>query len=135
MRERIEDIPVLVEHFLNICNEKFQKNVESVSSSLMSMFRKYTWDGNVRELMKLIEMGVINSIGSTITEKEIPYFTDKKLSEQEGIVDEDLPPASKITDEDIKYWMEKLNYNKSKVARRLGVSYRTILRRSKDIYK
>jgi transcriptional regulator with PAS, ATPase and Fis domain len=135
LRERIEDIPLLVEHFLDICNEKFEKNVESVSPDLMGIFKKYTWDGNVRELMKVIEMGVINSAGSQISEKEISYFSDLKISEQGEPADRELPPASKITDEDIKYWMEKLNFNKSQVARRLGVSYRTILRRSKAIYQ
>jgi transcriptional regulator with PAS, ATPase and Fis domain len=135
LRERIEDIPLLVEHFLDICNEKFEKKVESVSPDLMNIFRRYTWDGNVRELMKVIEMGVINSMGSQISEKEISYFADLKISEQGEPADRELPPASKITDEDIKYWMEKLNFNKSQVARRLGVSYRTILRRSKAIYQ
>jgi transcriptional regulator with PAS, ATPase and Fis domain len=96
------------------------------------MFKRYAWDGNVRELMKVIEMGVINARDSIITEKEISCFTENMMNGQE-VKDDDLAPASKVTDEDIKYWMEKLNYNKSKVARRLGVSYRTILRRSKLI--
>jgi transcriptional regulator with PAS, ATPase and Fis domain len=130
LRERTEDIPLLAEHFLNVCNERFQKKVMSVSPSLMKMFRNYTWDGNVRELMKVIEMGVINATDSIITEKEISCFTDNLKNGRE-VKDDDLPPASKVTDEDVRYWMEKLNYNKSKVARRLGVSYRTILRRSK----
>ena len=123
---------LLVEHFLGICTEKFQKQVNSVSPTLMTMFKRYAWDGNVRELMKVIEMGVINARDSIITEKEISCFTENMMNGQE-VKDDDLAPASKVTDEDIKYWMEKLNYNKSKVARRLGVSYRTILRRSKLI--
>ena len=48
--------------------------------------------------------------------------------------DPDIPPATKVTDDEIKYWMEKLNNNKSQVAKRLGVSYRTILRRTKNLY-
>ena len=134
LRERIEDIPLLVEHFLGVCSEKFQKPVESVSPTLVTMFKRYAWDGNVRELMKVIEMGVINARGPVISEKEVSYFTQDMLNAQE-VKDDDLPPASKVTDEDIKYWMEKLNHNKSQVARRLGVTYRTILRRTKLIYQ
>lgn len=134
LRERIEDIPLLVEHFIALFNEKFGKKVESVSPSLNSRFRNYVWEGNVRELMKVIEMGIINSMGATITEKEIPYFNDLCDTRQDINRDPDIPPATKISDDEINFWMKKLNQNKSQVARRLGVSYRTILRRTKNIY-
>ena len=134
LRERIEDIPLLVDHFLTQFNKKFQKQVESISPSLIAIFRNYVWDGNVRELMKVIEMGVINSMCSVITEKEVPYLMDGDGLQQDNEKEPDIPPATKVTDDEIKIWMKKLNYNKSQVARRLGVSYRTILRRTKNIY-
>ena len=135
LRERIEDLPILIDNFITSFNKKFGKRVESVSPSLMSRFKHYAWEGNVRELMKVIEMGVINSSGSKITEKEIPYFNNPCDFSQDSDKSPKMSPATKITDDEIQFWMKKLNGNKSQVARRLGVSYRTILRRAKKIYK
>lgn len=135
LRERIEDIPPLVDHFLTYFNTKFDKKIKSVSSQLITSFKHYAWDGNVRELMKVIEMGVINSSGTTITKNEIPYLDDVSFSKDTATKDPDIPPATKVTDDEIKFWMEKLNNNKSQVARRLGVSYRTVLRRMKKLYQ
>jgi len=134
LRERVEDIPVLADHFIQTFNAKFGKKVTSVDPSLLNAFRKYAWEGNVRELMKVIEMGVINTQGSLISEQDVPYFSSLSDTPVSTEPQDGIPPATKITDDEIRYWMEKLNFNKTQVANRLGVCYRTILRRSAYIF-
>ena len=135
LRERKEDIPILIDHFLQCFNKKYKKEIQWTSHSLANKLRRMTYDGNVREMMKMIEMAVINAVGPVIGSKDIPLLSKLRQTKSDASPEDDQPSDSKITDEQIKYWMEKLNNNKSKVARRLGVTYRTILRRSKAIYQ
>lgn len=134
LREKAEDIPLLVDYFRVFFNKKFNKQVESISSNVINGLKEYAWLGNVRELMKGIEMAVINSNGSVITENELPDFLKEQTIEEKINSKEDLPSATKITDDEIRYWMKKLNNNKSQVAEKLGVTYRTILRRCKNLH-
>ena len=133
LRERAEDISLLVDYFRIFFNKKFNKQVESISSNAINKLKDHPWEGNVRELMKGIEMAVINSNGSVITENELPDFLKEKEIEEKISSTEDFPSAAKITDDEIRYWMKKLNNNKSQVAEKLGVTYRTILRRCKNL--
>jgi len=74
LRERSEDIPLLVRHFLNLYAEENEKSVDEVSSQAMRLLLGYGWPGNVRELENVIERAVVLS--------------------QSGIVDVDLLPTS-----------------------------------------
>jgi arginine utilization regulatory protein len=62
LRERINDLPDLINHFLFIHNKNLGTNVKSVSDDVMDLFRNYSWPGNIRELEHLIE-GALNIIG------------------------------------------------------------------------
>jgi PAS domain S-box-containing protein len=66
LRQRLEDIPLLVEHFVNKSAKKLGKVITSVSPSTMNSLRAYSWRGNVRELSNVIERAVINSKGSVL---------------------------------------------------------------------
>lgn len=129
LRERVEDIPLLADHFRILFSKKFNKQAKAISPDLINKLKGHNWLGNVRELMKVMEMAVMNSGGALITESDLPDSFDKEEVEDRINGKEDLPPATKITNEEIIYWMNKLDNNKSKVAERLGVTYRTILRR------
>lgn len=133
LRERVEDIPLLADHFRMLFNEKFNKQAKAISPDLINKLKDHNWLGNVRELMKVMEMAVMNSDGVLITESDLPDSFDKEEVEDRINGKEDLPPATKITDEEIIYWMNKSDNNKSKVAEKLGVTYRTILRRYKKL--
>jgi len=133
LRERPEDIPILADHFLKMFNKKFQKQVGEISHSLIGKLRHNDFSGNVREFMKMIEMGLINCEGPVMHSKEIPYLDNGDEVHPNALPESAPPPATKITDNEIIFWMEQLNYNKSKVAKRLGVTYRTILRRWKNL--
>ena len=99
----------------------------------MDKLNSHPWKGNVRELMNVVERAVMHSEGDTITEEDLPDFFHEIECQDETGTKESTPPATKVTNDQIIYWMKKTNNNKSEVARRLGVSYRTILRRCKDL--
>jgi len=71
LRERKEDIPILVEHFMDKFNRKYGKNISFVTEEAMSQLKQYEWPGNIRELENLLERATIVSQGETLV---IPGF-------------------------------------------------------------
>jgi formate hydrogenlyase transcriptional activator len=59
LRERREDIPVLVEYFVDHCARKVGKNIKGITKESLDLLRSYTWPGNIRELQNVIERSVI----------------------------------------------------------------------------
>ncbi|RQW89543.1 MAG: AAA family ATPase [Geobacter sp.] len=66
LRQRTEDIPLLVHHFIAKLNKKMGKKIESISKETMKALQEYSWPGNVRELESVIERAVITSQGTTL---------------------------------------------------------------------
>jgi PAS domain S-box-containing protein len=66
LRERSEDIPELVEHFVKAMSNSFGKPITSISSPTLKKLREYSWPGNVRELANVIERAVINAQGEVL---------------------------------------------------------------------
>jgi transcriptional regulator with PAS, ATPase and Fis domain len=62
LRERVEDIPLLIEHFVGIYNKKLQKTITGISSEVMEQIMTYPWPGNVRELENVIERATLLSL-------------------------------------------------------------------------
>ena len=77
LRERTEDIPLLVNFFAHKFAQQMRKPIESVSKETMAALTSYHWPGNIRELQNLVERGVILSRGSSL---EIPLGELKQLS-------------------------------------------------------
>lgn len=83
LRDRKEDIPGLVTHFINLCSKKYAKQVKSISNSLLSILMSYHWPGNIRELEHLIERSVL--LCDTDTINELPSFQMTQSSENGSI--------------------------------------------------
>jgi PAS domain S-box-containing protein len=90
LRQRKEDIPLLVEHFVNGYAKKFGKTITSVSPRALQTFHSHSWPGNVRELANAIERAVIHAKGSVLYSidrfeeiAEEPPFAAKTLEEVE----------------------------------------------------
>lgn len=66
LRQRKEDMPLLVNHFVAKCNKKIGKKIENISKDTLHALREYHWPGNVRELESVIERAVITSPGTTL---------------------------------------------------------------------
>jgi len=91
LRQRAEDIPLLVEHFAGSFSRKMGKKITSVTPATLHALRNYPWPGNVRELANVIERAVINNGGpllqiSNLAESlraETPSAPNKTLEEME----------------------------------------------------
>ena len=96
LRERREDIPVLVEYFVDHCARKMGKNIQGITKESLDLLRSYPWPGNIRELQNVIERSVIMcetenfSVDKTwlgqqplATEPKIPLDLSQKLAAQE----------------------------------------------------
>lgn len=73
LRERKEDIPLLVDSFINEYNFKMGKNIKGVSKDVMDLFMEYNWPGNVRELKHIIESAFNFAEGEIIDKEELPH--------------------------------------------------------------
>jgi len=126
LRERVEDVPLLVDHFIEKYNRENGKRVGGIDQGALNMLMKYHWPGNVRELENLIERAVVTAGSPTLTEDDFPV--DLVL----GPIGEDmhgLKVPMKL-EEGSKYLilktLEKFNGNKTKAAEALGITTRTI---------
>ncbi|VAX24036.1 Formate hydrogenlyase transcriptional activator [hydrothermal vent metagenome] len=82
LRERKSDIPLLVEHFVNKFNNKFGKNVKSVTKKTIQQLQRYSWTGNVRELENIIERAMILSGSSKLNIEKLPSIVNIKNEEE-----------------------------------------------------
>jgi two-component system response regulator AtoC len=81
LRERREDIPLLVEHFIDKFNIEMEKHVGGASESALRILMEYHWPGNARELRNMIERAMVVTKGKTIVDKDISIpHTDAKLA-------------------------------------------------------
>ncbi|MGB3210815.1 MAG: sigma 54-interacting transcriptional regulator [Desulforhopalus sp.] len=78
LRERIDDIPQLVKHFVDRFSQQLRKNITTIPRKVMTQLEHYSWPGNVRELENVIERAVINSTGDKLKLAEKLKATDEK---------------------------------------------------------
>jgi formate hydrogenlyase transcriptional activator len=76
LRERVDDIPLLVRHFVDIYSQRMNKPIEAVSDDAMERLCEYSWPGNIRELQNFIERSVIMSNGTLLC----PSFAELERS-------------------------------------------------------
>jgi two-component system response regulator AtoC len=81
LRDRIEDVPILAEHFLDEANRRFERHVQSISPEAMDSLMRYRWPGNVRELKNTIERAVLIADGDALTSKCLPVQTAQQKGE------------------------------------------------------
>jgi DNA-binding NtrC family response regulator len=126
LRDRPDDIPLLMEHFVDKYNRENNKSVKGIDQTARRLLMKYHWPGNVRELENLIERAVVTSKNDYLTEDDFPV----ELSL--GPIADELPSlrVPLKLEEGNKYLilktLEKFNGNKTKAAEALGITTRTI---------
>ncbi|MDA8137152.1 MAG: sigma 54-interacting transcriptional regulator [Desulfobacteraceae bacterium] len=128
LRNRLEDLPLLVDHFRRAFNERFKKNIEGISIEVLDLFMEYSWPGNVRELEHVMEHAFVVCHGGTITLKHLP--ADMRNFEGGASRAPSLFRNPGVTDaEEITQALKQTGGNKTKAARLLGISRRTIYRK------
>ncbi|MDD2466994.1 MAG: sigma 54-interacting transcriptional regulator [Desulfobulbus sp.] len=127
LRDRREDIPLLLEHFRDKFNAKFKKNITAVSSDVLKAFAKYPWPGNVRELEHTMEHAFVLCNQNIITFDHLPPDFMKIPGVRRSAGGEAQGIDSGATLEALN----KTAWNKAKAARLLGIDRVTLYRRIK----
>lgn len=126
LRERLDDVPQLVAHFLDIFNEKFGKSIRILSDDVMNLFLRHTWPGNVRELEHAIEHACIICRSDVVTVADLPQdLFVVNTGSQIPSTPSPQPPTKALTLEEA---LAMTDGNKSRAARLLGISRRTVYR-------
>ena len=85
LRERTEDIPLLVEHFLDMFCRREGRDLKTMHADVVSRMKNYDWPGNVRELKNIIERLVIMTPERTITDKLVPDYITGEVNSEAGM--------------------------------------------------
>jgi len=139
LREREEDIPLMVTHFLEHYAAEMNKPLKYLSKNAMSLLCEHPWTGNVRELQNAIERAMILCDGSEILPEHLGLRARLKTVSSiediplEGSLHEVSEKASRIVETKmIIKVLRKTGGNKSRAAEILQVSYKTLLTKIKD---
>ncbi|MDR0497042.1 MAG: sigma-54-dependent Fis family transcriptional regulator, partial [Treponema sp.] len=128
LRERKDDLPLLITAFLKEFSEENGKNIEGINDKAKSCLYAYDWPGNVRELRNCLESTVVMSRGTLITEEDFPP-TFRKSSEDGWIripLGTNMEEAEKII---IRETVSAHKGNQSKAAEILGIGRKTLHRK------
>jgi len=125
LRKRKEDIPLLVDHFIERFNRKTAKQINGVAPSVMRIFMDYEWHGNVRELENAIEHAFVLCHADRIDLFDIPveirqlnYDARRRPYRRTSV-----HPSGRILDRDsLVQLLSECHWNKAEVARRVGLS-------------
>jgi DNA-binding NtrC family response regulator len=126
LRDRTEDIPLLVHHFLSLFNEKHGTDVDGASEETLESLTAYRWPGNVRELRNVLERATIVARQGWIETVHLPPFLRQEPPARDVVA---IPVGSTVADAERKLILETLKTmggNKSRAARALGLDVRTI---------
>jgi two-component system response regulator AtoC len=137
LRERKEDIPLLVTHFINKYNQSLSKNVKGIDSRALEALIEYKWYGNIRELENTIERALVLTDGDTIELENLPIEIQNFQDEVqvEPLVEDEysIKKASKLLELNlIKRALKKTKGNHTHAARLLEISHRALLYKIKE---
>ena len=140
LRERRQDIPLLVDHFLSRFGDNLCKNVRGVSDEALDLLVAYRWPGNVRELENMIERAMILTDGDTIETSALPPTVRAGAADearQDGELDEDEDFSLKRARQAfearlIRRALGRTGGNRTHAAKLLQISHRALLYKLKD---
>jgi DNA-binding NtrC family response regulator len=138
LRERKDDIPALVEHFISKYSTELNIPHKDIVSDAIDILKDYSWKGNVRELENVMERALILCDGDKITQKDLRLSPagssgDTPGEIANGSLEEVAKAALRIAESGrIKKALEDTHGNKTKAAIMLKVSYKTLLTKIKD---
>jgi two-component system, NtrC family, response regulator HydG len=122
LRDRVQDIPLLVHHFIHRMAEHQDTPEPAVAPETIQLLQRYSWPGNVRELANAIERAVILSRGTVLQ----PAAFDQHLREGGNPADAQLFDLDEIERRAIDRALEATGGNRTRAAKLLGISERTL---------
>jgi two-component system response regulator PilR (NtrC family) len=130
LRQRKEDIPLLIHHFLDKYTKQMNKRVNGLTNGAMRVLLNHSWRGNVRELENVIERAVIFAEGRQIGVEDMPFSTEG-ISDDTG---EDLKDAmDQFERQHILYSLRRHNYDKAETAKHLRIGVSSLYRMMEEL--
>lgn len=133
LRERTEDIPLLMEYFLRKYNKELKKNFEGATPETVRILMRYRWSGNVRELENVIERGMILGTPPLLEPENLPPNLIHESAGGDAERQESLKDAVRVYEQrHIRWVLEKTDHDKQKAADLLGISLATLYRKLEE---
>lgn len=124
LRERYEDVPLLVNHFCDVYNQKFNKNIHGVTDHALKALMQYSWPGNVRELEHAIERAFVFCRSEAIEPDHLPPEINRSNNKNTS-----FGPTTATDLHTVIRTLEQTDGNKAKAARLLGISRKTLYKK------
>ncbi len=126
LRERKEDIPLLLEHFVRVFSEEFGKEIKRIDRSFVEPLLEYNFPGNVRELQNIVERAVNLASSGVLTGDLLP----ENIFEEKS----DVPNFNDLKKEAVIRALRESNFNISVASRKLGISRPTMYKLIKQFH-
>jgi DNA-binding NtrC family response regulator len=134
LRNRREDIPLLVNHFLGLACESNGKTIDGITRSAVDVLMRYDWPGNVRELRNIIEgMVIMARHGKLLDVSDVPEHLRRSTVPEVSEIR--IPTGVRMSEVErivIEETMKVSGYNKESCAKTLGIGLRTLYRKLKE---
>ena len=138
LRDRVEDIPLLCDHFIERFNSRLNKKIEGIAPAAMSHLLEYAWPGNVRELENMIERALVLAEGSLLLPDHFPPELGRSIDRDQMDVLFDghsLKAAQKLMEKRlITKALKKTGGNRTQAARLLEISHPSLLSKIKTYH-
>jgi transcriptional regulator with PAS, ATPase and Fis domain len=126
LRDRLEDLPVLVDHFIEQANHDFRKAVDSIDPEFLAALRTYHWPGNVRELRNVFESAVLMTHSTRLSVEDLPEEIKTSTNRETSFTVFLGSPLQEIEQEYIRRTIDFADGNKARASEMLGVPRRTL---------
>ena len=134
LAERRDDIPLLVEHFVEKCRNQLRKTIKGVDNEVMRRLVQHEWKGEIRELENIIERAIIFCNGDFITMDDLPEVMNTTPPQQFIESGKSLEDAmNELTRQYILASLQRNSFDKEKTAQELKISLPTLYRRIKEL--
>jgi DNA-binding NtrC family response regulator len=127
LRERMEDIPLLVEHFISTLRRQTGKQIEGITAQALNKLKQHGWPGNVRELQNAVERAFVTSKGKLITTEELAFLAPEKIP----VTTSPSSSLAEIESMHIETVLKECDYNISMGAKVLGIDRTTLYNKMK----
>jgi DNA-binding NtrC family response regulator len=134
LRDRREDIILLVGNFLQRNNEKLNKNISGLTPEAKDLLMSYDWPGNVRELINVIERACVLSRGDVLDAGDFSAITpaDRRPESEKFLIDSDVPELKNVEKKHIRKVLDYTDWNIAKSSELLGIHRNTLRLKIKE---
>jgi two-component system response regulator AtoC len=137
LRDRKEDIPLLVDHFIKMFNKEFGKQIKGFTEEAMKFLTSYKWPGNIRELRNVMERLIVLVKDNIISHKKLPLDILMQNQPEPDQIEQKLILLKQARHQFEKEYiigaLEKNRWNQTKTAKFLGVHRNTLLLKIKEL--